>query len=242
MAASSAILVTSDGGAHWNVQYWTGYGSLGLVAFANANDGWALTDGGDTILTTTNGGYSTPTIVWFLPTSALVGTTVTLYGTGFTGATAITFNGHVATFTVNSLTGITATVPAGASTGKITVTGPGGTATSATSFTVMVTPKLTLKLSGPAKGAITLGKRVTFKGKVTPTSLAGRKVTLTVYWKTGYNWWFQVASMTRTIRTNGTYGGTFKPAKKGSYRMMATMALTATHTAATTTWRTFRVK
>ena len=76
-------------------------------------------------------------------------------------------------------------MPAGASTGKITVTTPGGTATSATGFTVAVTPKLTLKLSGLKSGVLKLGKRVTAKGKVTPTSLAGGKVVLTVYWEDG---------------------------------------------------------
>jgi hypothetical protein len=51
--------------------------------------------------------------------------------------TKVTFGGVAATsFTVNSDTRVTATVPAGAKTGKIAVTTKGGNATSTTSFTV----------------------------------------------------------------------------------------------------------
>jgi IPT/TIG domain-containing protein len=79
----------------------------------------------------------TPTITSFTPTSGAVGTTVTVTGTGFTGASAVTVGGTaVTTFTVDSDTQITLTVPAGATTGAIAVTTPGGTATSTTDFTV----------------------------------------------------------------------------------------------------------
>ena len=61
---------------------------------------------------------------------------MTIYGQRFTGATDVRFNGVSASFSVASDTRITATVPAGATTGPIAVTGPGGTATSATNFTV----------------------------------------------------------------------------------------------------------
>jgi len=66
-----------------------------------------------------------------------VGTAVTLSGSGFIGATSVKFNGTSATtFTVSSDTQVTATVPSGATSGTISVTTPGGTATSATSFSV----------------------------------------------------------------------------------------------------------
>jgi hypothetical protein len=82
-------------------------------------------------------GGSTPTITSFSPTSGPVGTSVTINGTNFTGATVVKFNGViVATFTVNSDIKITATVPAGATTGKIIVKTPAGNATSLTKFTV----------------------------------------------------------------------------------------------------------
>ena len=78
----------------------------------------------------------TPVLSSFQPTSGPVGTHVTISGSGFIGTTSVTFAGVQATFTVNSATGITATVPSGAVTGTIKVTTPGGTATSKGPFTV----------------------------------------------------------------------------------------------------------
>jgi hypothetical protein len=64
---------------------------------------------------------------------------VTIAGTGFIGITAVTFNGTAATnFTVDSPIQIRARVPNGASTGKIGVSNPAGTALSPTDFTVTV--------------------------------------------------------------------------------------------------------
>jgi hypothetical protein len=80
--------------------------------------------------TVTGGGSGTPTITTISPTSGPVGTTVTINGTNFTGATAVTFNFVGAAYTVVNASKITATVPAGATSGHIRVTTPGGTATS----------------------------------------------------------------------------------------------------------------
>ena len=81
-----------------------------------------------------------PVITHFTPSSGEVGTLVTITGANFTGTTSTRFNGVSATFSVESGSEIRATVPAGASTGKITVTTAAGTATSADDFTVTTPP------------------------------------------------------------------------------------------------------
>jgi uncharacterized protein (TIGR03437 family) len=61
---------------------------------------------------------------------------VTFNGTGLTQTTKVTIDKISASFTVVSDSEITATVPAGAATGKIVVTTKGGSVTSSTNFTV----------------------------------------------------------------------------------------------------------
>lgn len=62
---------------------------------------------------------------------------MTITGVSLTQTTQVTFGGvRATTFTVNSDTQVTATVPTGAKTGKIGITTAGGAVASATSFTV----------------------------------------------------------------------------------------------------------
>ena len=77
-----------------------------------------------------------PSIKTFSPTSGTVGTPVVITGMSLSQTTAVKFGTVTASFTVNSNTQVTATVPAGAVTAKISITTPGGTAVSATNFTV----------------------------------------------------------------------------------------------------------
>jgi uncharacterized repeat protein (TIGR03803 family) len=77
-----------------------------------------------------------PTISGLSPTTGPVGSNVVISGTGLIQASKVTFGSKAASFVVNSDKQITATVPTGAVTSKITVTTPGGKATSAT-FTVI---------------------------------------------------------------------------------------------------------
>jgi len=100
---------------------------------------------GQKITITTPGGVGSsvanfvvlPSITSFSPTSGSVGTSVKISGTTLTGTTKVTFGGVSATsFQVISDSEVDALVPAGAATGKITVTTSAGTATSATNFTV----------------------------------------------------------------------------------------------------------
>ena len=78
-----------------------------------------------------------PSITNFSPTSGPVGTSVTINGNSFTGATVVAFGGQPATsYSVINDQQVDALVPAGAVTGPITVITPGGTGTSSTNFTV----------------------------------------------------------------------------------------------------------
>lgn len=77
-----------------------------------------------------------PTIAAFSPSSGGVGTTVTVTGTHFVGVSAVRFNGAAASFSVQSGTSLTAVVPAGSTTGPVSVTTSGGTAVSGSAFTV----------------------------------------------------------------------------------------------------------
>lgn len=77
-----------------------------------------------------------PGILGFVPSSGNVGTKVTIGLGPYIGATAVKFNGTNATFKVDGSEFITATVPAGATTGLISVTTPGGTVMSKQKFIV----------------------------------------------------------------------------------------------------------
>jgi uncharacterized repeat protein (TIGR03803 family) len=70
------------------------------------------------------------------PISGQIGTAVVILGNNLTGTTAVTFNGTSAAFTVVSSTEITASVPAGATSGTVEVTTPGGTLDSNVKFRV----------------------------------------------------------------------------------------------------------
>jgi hypothetical protein len=77
-------------------------------------------------------------ITGFTPTRGFPGTVVTISGNNFTGATSVTLGGKAASFTVNSNTKITATVPSlGFSFVKWAVTTTGGTGISSGTFWVL---------------------------------------------------------------------------------------------------------
>ncbi|MHB1461540.1 MAG: IPT/TIG domain-containing protein [Armatimonadota bacterium] len=111
------------------------------------------TPGGTATSATNYTVYFLPTITSFTPTFGKVGDSVTITGTKFVGTTAVKFNGTTAVFTVVSATSITTTVPSGATTGKIAVTTPGGTATSASDYTVYQPVSLVVTVA-PGEGYI----------------------------------------------------------------------------------------
>jgi YD repeat-containing protein len=78
-------------------------------------------------------------VIDFTPKSGLPGTTVTIYGTGFSttpSGNTVTFNGTAAVVTSSSESQIVTTVPAGATTGLITVTTSAGSDSSDVPFVV----------------------------------------------------------------------------------------------------------
>lgn len=79
-----------------------------------------------------------PTTPSFSPGSGGIGSSIALTGSHFTDATLVEFNGVSASFTVNSDTSITATVPSGATTGLVKVGNPAGSANSSGNFLVAV--------------------------------------------------------------------------------------------------------
>jgi len=102
-----------------------------------------------------SGGGTGPTISGFSPSSGAAGTSVTISGSNFSSPT-VKFNGTTATVTASSATSITATVPGGATTGKITVEVSGQTtATSATDFTVTAANAPSLSLSPTSATGLT---------------------------------------------------------------------------------------
>jgi uncharacterized repeat protein (TIGR03803 family) len=99
----------------------------------------------------------TPQITSFTPASGIVGTSVTIAGVSLTQATKVTIGGKAATFTVKSDTQVTATVPAGAKTGmKITITTPGGIASSPLALAVVPSITSFSPTSGPVGTSVTI--------------------------------------------------------------------------------------
>jgi hypothetical protein len=82
-------------------------------------------------------GPAGPHVDAFSPPSGLVGASVSIFGRNFSGTTRVAFNGTTASYVLISPTNLMAVVPAGATTGPLSVTTAFGVGTSATSFTVV---------------------------------------------------------------------------------------------------------
>jgi hypothetical protein len=133
------------------------------------------------VTVTTAAGTTGPVYFFYLAAPALVavspgqgpasgGTVVTLTGTGFTGATAVSFGASPATsFTVNSPTQITAIAPAGIGSVALTVTTPGGTSNSVV-YTYLATPVLTAL--SPSQGPTAAGAGTVLTGSGLTTANA----------------------------------------------------------------------
>lgn len=121
---------------------------------------------------------TTLAVLQFTPGTGPVGTTVTIYGTGFSATPAsntVKFNGTTATVLTASTTVLTANVPSGATTGSIAVTVGANTATSVASFAVGTNPAPTITSFSPAIGPP--GTAVTITGTNYNTTPTKNKVT-----------------------------------------------------------------
>jgi len=126
-----------------------------------------------TVTVTTSGGTANgpvftylqaPTITAISPASAKAGTSITITGTNFDVIAAnnvVKFNGTVATVTSASGTSLVVTAPAGGSTGAVTETTAGGTATGPV-FTYLQAPAITS--ISPASGAAGISVTITGTG------------------------------------------------------------------------------
>lgn len=150
-----------------------------------------------------------PVIAMFSPISGLANSSVVITGTNFNSASGVSFNGSNAVFLVDSTTQITATVPAGATTGPISVTTPGGTATSLTSYTVGSVTAPDLAVSSTHTNIFTQGDfnrtltvlvtnagNAAATGTVTLTNILPAGLTLTAM--TGTGWTINTNTVTAT--------------------------------------------
>jgi uncharacterized repeat protein (TIGR03803 family) len=131
----------------------------GLLDIVTANS----SDNTVSVLLTSGNACGAPTITGFTPLSAAAGTTVIITGTNFDPIAAnndVKFNGVSAlTPSAPSSTSLTVIVPAGATTGPISVTTAGGTGVSSTDFTVTCVPPLAPSASSVSRcgsGTVTL--------------------------------------------------------------------------------------
>ncbi|WP_421876672.1 IPT/TIG domain-containing protein [Marinoscillum sp.] len=103
-----------------------------------------------------------PVVLSFSPESGEPGDNVTITGTDLDGATAVTIGDAEATIVSNSSTEVVATVPEGASTGKVSVRTEGGLGQSTNDFTVIVVGAVSVSAVSPVSGQV--GDNITITG------------------------------------------------------------------------------
>lgn len=161
------------------------YDELGRLVCVIEKDGNAATyayDAVGNLLSISRQSPAQVSVIGFTPKNGLAGTSVNIYGTGFSttaSQNSVSFNGTAASVVASSPTLIVANVPSGATTGPISVTSPIGSATSTAAFTV-----------GGASGAPTItsftptvgvaATAVTINGTNFDTTLANDRVSFNI--------------------------------------------------------------
>jgi uncharacterized protein (TIGR03437 family) len=114
-----------------------------------------------------------PSFSSFSPVNGAAGAAFAINGNGFTGVSAVRFSNNVAaTFSVDSITRITATVPAGAVTGPLTIVRPGCPDLQTASFTVCPAIALSPATLPEGVGGTAYNQTLTASGGTAPYSFA----------------------------------------------------------------------
>lgn len=157
---------------------------------------------------------SRPDVLSFTPTNAPVGSAVTVSGSGFTGAAAVTVGGVAASFSVTADNALSLTVPTGALSGPVAVTADGTTGSSATGFIVDPTVgSITGLPAGPEPVNTSVNAALTFT--------APSNTSATVSW----NWGDSTTSAGTVSESggSGSAGGSHTYTAAGVYPVVATV-------------------
>ena len=196
-ATATDLTIGSAPGAVTQVEFFNGATSLGVDTTAPYSWVWTpptadtysitakATDNESAVATSTAAsitvlsGDGTPVVSSFTPTSGVGGSLVILTGSNFVNVSSVKFNGLDAIFTVDSSGQITATVPALATTGILTVTNNYGTGTSSGTFTVVQAPVLISQIYGAGENSSATYRQdyvELYNRSASPVSLAGWSV------------------------------------------------------------------
>jgi len=149
---------------------------------------------------------STVAIIETSTISAPTGTTVRIYGTGFSttpSQNTVSFNGTAATVVSSTSTQIVTSVPAGATTGPINITAPGGSASTAGNFAVTATNGApTITSFTPSVGEPNAS--VSILGSNFETAPANNRVTFNI--ARAYGFTATATNITTVVPDNATSG------------------------------------
>jgi len=159
----------------WKFSFFAATVFIMLAALTLVNCGGSSSSDTTTATTTTTTTTTTaPTISSFTPSVGGVNTSVTIFGADFSTTAAdntVKFNGTTSVVTSATSTRLVTSVPTGATTGPITVTTAGGTATSSANFTVYTYTTITVTSSITATTTWTAGNVYLINSFITVNAL-----------------------------------------------------------------------
>ena len=132
---------------------------------------------------------SCPAVNSISPQAGTAGNSVVITGVNFTGASAVTFSNNVpaTSFTINSDTMITATVPAGATGGPITVIKNGCNSAQSSSYTFCSAGTSISVDDGSVNSANSFGDGAYYVNRLTPASYPATVTQVSILWASFQN-------------------------------------------------------